>query len=243
MAGCCAKRTLFAFNSGSFLYGNSEWFMLIELVFAENSCLTTLGYSSFTGCSNLQRITNGLPGTLLILEDYAFCHCSSLHEQLVIPPNVTRLGHSLFCFCSKLTSVVFQPLITVTTLGIGDGCFQFCSGLLSVDLSEGIDEYGNLLFYSCISLNRIIIRAPNVRFGTNVFRGCSLSLTIEAYPWLYPKIFASMNNNPSLIYRNFHQYHHRILGEATITDDGVVTRQHPNGRRRRQLHKRQRLQQ
>ena len=200
-----------------------------------------IGHSSFSGCRNLQRITNGFPETLLIIDDFAFYICTALHGQLVIPPNVTRLGRDSFALCPSLTSVVFEPSTTATTLGLGPWCFNYCTGLLSVDLSEHIDEYGNSLFYYCTSLNRIIIRSSNMRFGDEDFRNCPSSLTIEAYPWLYPKIFQSLNNDPSLIYRNFHQYHHRILGEAKIADDGVVTRQHPNGRRRRQLHKRRRI--
>ena len=239
---------------------------LIELVVPENSCLTTIGHSYFNGCSNLQRITNGLPTTLLIIDRSAFSlctalkgplvippnvtflgksvfyECTSLNGQLIIPPNVTFFGELSFATCASLTSVVFQPSITATTLGIGDGCFFNCTGLVSVDLSGRTDELENDVFRYCTSLNHITMRATNVRFGTHVFLGCSSSLSIEAYPWLYPKIFASMNLNPSLIYQTFHQYHHRILGEAKIADDGVVTRQHPNGRRRRrQLHKRSRL--
>lgn len=214
---------------------------LIEIVVPDDSCLTMIGIDSFMGCINLQRITNGLPATLLIIDKFAFSECRALHGQLVIPPNITRLGDQSFSFCSKLTSVVFQSSTTATTLEIGNDCFTFCTELLSMDLSERIDELVDTLFYYCSSLNRIIIRSSNMRFGNGGFQGCPSSLTIEAYPWLYPKIFASMHNNPSLIYRNFHQYHHRILGEAKIADDGVVTRQHPNGRRRQQLHKKQRL--
>ena len=214
---------------------------LIEIVVPEDSCLRMIGISSFYWCTNLQRITNGLPTTLLIIDRSAFYGCAALKGPLVIPSNVIRLGMEAFAFCASLTSIVFEPSTATTTPGIGPLCFSNCTGLLSVDLSERIDEYGNFSFYNCTSLKRIIIRAPSVRFGTEIFSGCSSLLTIEAYPWLYPKIFASMNNNPSLIYQTFHEYHHRILGEATIADDGVVTRQHPNGRRRRQLHKRQRL--
>ena len=221
---------------------------LIEIVVPEGSCLATIGRSSFSGCWNLQRITNGLPETLLIIHHYAFYHCSSLHGQLVIPQNVTTLGRDSFVRCASLTSVVFEPSTTATTLGLGDYCFSYCNGLVSVDLSERTDELEDDVFRYCTSLNYIIIRSSNVRFGTEVFLGCSSSLTIEAYPWLYPAIFASMdkaniydNNHPSLIYQTFHRYHQRILGEAKIAADGVVTRQHPNGRRRRQLHKRQRL--
>ena len=288
---------------------------LIEIVVPKDSCLTTIGHASLNGCSNLQRIANGFPTTLLIIDGYAFSlctslkgplvippnvtflgksvfyDCTSLNGQLIIPPNVTFLGDTSFANCASLTSVVFEPstttvattatTTTTTTLGIGELCFLNCTGLVSVDFSERIDEYGNALFHNCSSLNRIIIRSSdmNMRFNSSSFHSgeCSSSLTIEAYPWLYPKIFASMDNShtgtrhynpsydPSLVYQTFrqyhhrilsasarigrrrrtlvliHQYHHRILAEVTIAADGVVTRQHPNGRRRQQLHKRQRL--
>ena len=43
------------------------------------------------------------------------------------------------------------------------------------------------------------------------------------YPWLYPKLFEAMHDDPSFIYKLFHQYHDQIL-EASIPmeneDDG-----------------------
>ena len=186
-----------------------------------------------------------IPPNVTFLGNSSFYHCISLNGHLVIPPNVTFLGSYSFYYCAALTSVVFQPsTTTATTLRIGQTSFGSCTGLVSVDLSERIDELEDNVFLCCTALNRVIIRASNIRFNYRVFGGCSSSLTIEAYPWLYPKIFESINNDSSLMYQNFHQFHHRILREVKFTDDGVVTRQHSNGRHRRrerQLHKRQRL--
>ena len=274
---------------------------LIEIVVPKNSVLTHIRLTAFYGCINLQRITNGLPETLLMIEDYAFNICKALHGRLVVPPNVTFLGRRCFCECSALISVVFQHSITSATVGtqntsveLGESCFEECvvlrsvrlppnllaipawcfglcraladifipklvrairwaafykcSNLRSMDLSKNnnLEAVGDEVFGYCHSLTSIVIRSlsSNIQFGNNVFDGCSLLSSIQVYPWHFTKIFEAMNGDPTFIYKFFHQYHHQILeGEEAAL--GMVTRQHPNGRRRRiQRHpqKRQRLQ-
>ena len=46
--------------------------LLIELVVPTNSVLTWIRRLAFHYCKNLQQITNGLPETLLMIDDYAF---------------------------------------------------------------------------------------------------------------------------------------------------------------------------
>ena len=242
---------------------------LIELVVPKNSVLTHIRHDAFYDCNNLQRITNGFPETPLILEDYAFGWCRSLHGRLVIPPKVRRLGEQCFLWCSALTSMVFEAstsatvgtsphiavvlgsycfarctelqflrlpstLITIPTecfLGcvnltdilipksvqnIGRSSFKECRTLRSMKLSNTVEEVRQRAFEHCTSLERISIggSSSQIRFGPNIFQGCSSLSIIKMYPWLYPKLFEAMRYDPSFIYKFFHQYHHQILGET-----------------------------
>ena len=251
---------------------------LIELVVPKNSVLTHIRRNAFFECTNLQRITNGFPETLLILEAFAFAHCSSLHGRLVIPAKVRRLGFQCFSWCSALTSVVFEASTSATvetppqtTVVLGGACFERCTelqfvrlsatlitipqdcfsrcvkltdilfpksvqtiggwsfrecrNLWSMELSNTVEEVSRSAFENCTSLERISIggSSSQIRFGPNIFRGCSSLSTIQMYPWLYPNLFEAMHDDPSFIYKLFHQYHDQIL-EASIPmeneDDG-----------------------
>lgn len=242
---------------------------LIELVVPKNSVLTHIRHDAFYDCNNLQRITNGFPETPLILEDYAFGWCRSLHGRLVIPPKVLCLANYCFRACSALTSVVFEASTSATvgtsrqnTTVLGNACFsgctelQFvrlpptlltvpsecfedcvnltdilipnsvqrirrrsfrgCHNLRSMNLSNTIEEVNQKAFVNCTSLERISIgvSSSQVRFGPNIFRGCSSLSTLQMYPWLYPKLFEAMHDDPSFIYKFFRQYHDQILEET-----------------------------
>jgi hypothetical protein len=242
---------------------------LIELVVSKNSVLTHIRRDAFHGCTNLQRITNGFPETLLIVEDYAFFYCTALYGRLVIPAKVMRLGLQCFLACSALTSVVFEASTSATvgtpsqtTVVLGNKCFRYCTelqfvrlpprlitiphacfedcvnltdiliptsvqiierrsfrecrNLRSIELSNTIERLGEHAFHNCTSLERIRISVSSsqVQFGANIFQGCSSLSTIQIYPWLYPKLFEAMHDDPSFIFKFFHRYHDQILEET-----------------------------
>ena len=165
---------------------------LIELVVPKNSVLTHIQHDAFYGCNNLQRITNGFPETLLIVEDYAFCLCRALHGRLVIPPKVRRLGFQCFLWCSALTSVVFEAS-TSTTVGtsphmavvLGSYCFARCTQLKFVRLPPTLITIPTECFLGCINLIDILIPKSVQQIGRRSFKECrnlrsmELSDTVE----------------------------------------------------------------
>jgi len=62
------------------------------------------------------------------------------------------------------------------TTSIGDYAFNRCSGLTSIDISDGVTSIGNSAFYGCSGLTSISIPNSVTSIGTGAFNGCS-SLT------------------------------------------------------------------
>ena len=178
------------------------------------------------------------------LNNISYCENTTHFRGTGWPPNLLAIPAWCFGGCRALADIVIPKLVRA----IREAAFYNCSNLRSIDLSKNnnLEEMGVLVFGHCYSLTSIVIRSmsSNIQFGNKVFDGCSLLSSIQVYPWHFTKIFEAMNGDPMFIYKFFHQYHHQILeGEEAAL--GMVTRQHPNGRRRRiQRHpqKRQHLQ-
>ena len=165
---------------------------LIELVVPKDSILTHIRRVAFNGCENLQRITNGFPETLLIIEDDAFCSCRALHGRLVIPPKVLRLGRHCFLACSALLSVVFETSTSATVgtppqtaVVLGMNCFARCAELQFVRLPPTLLTIPSHCFTGCVNLTDILIPNSVQRIEVYSFMDCrnlrsmELSDTVE----------------------------------------------------------------
>ena len=164
--------------------------------------------------------------------------------RLIIDPsctNMTVIPSRCFQGCYSLVDIVIPGTVrTIQSLAFAD-----CLALSVVDLPESVIAIGEEAYQNCSVLARVTIRPSTnaVQVGRNASGRCLSLSTIKVYPWQFPTIFAAMNDDPSFIYKFFHQYHHQILDEEA--EVGMVTRQHRNGRRRqrqRSPQKNQRLQ-
>ena len=199
-----------------------------------------VGQECFSNCEALTSVVFQSSSTTaaVVLCEYAFHGCSEL-RFVRLPPSLLAIPACCFAECLALTDIPIPKSVRK----IGGWSFAFCKNLRSMELSDNIDELGRTSFFNCKSLEQIIIRSSssNLRFGDDVFDSCPLLSTIKVYPWHFPKIFEAMNNDPSFIYKFFHQYHDQIFEEEA--EVGVITRQHRNGRRRRrQRHQHQKRQ-
>ena len=145
---------------------------IIELVVPKTCAVTRIQMNAFSHCNNLQRITNGLPETLLILEEYAFASCSSLHGHLVVPPNVTLLGYGCFLNCYALTSVVFQPSTSTATVVLHGSVFRYCIRLRFVRLPQTLITIPAYSFSNCHSLTDIPIPESVRKVQESSFVNC-----------------------------------------------------------------------
>ena len=69
---------------------------IIENIFEKK--VTKIGYRAFSYCG-ITEVT--IPDSVMIIDDCAFCDCSSL-KSLKIPKNVERLGDAVCSDCNSL---------------------------------------------------------------------------------------------------------------------------------------------
>ena len=160
------------------------------------SSVTSIGDSTFEGCSALVSVT--IPLSVTSIGDYAFNRCRLL-ARLVIPSSVTSIGHRAFAYCSSLASLEIAS--SVTSIGdcafrntslasltippsvtsIGDGTFYDCTLLISVAIPPSVTSIGDCAFYDCRSLASLTIPSSVTRINMSTFNGCS-SLVSLAIP-------------------------------------------------------------
>ena len=89
-------------------------------------------------------------------------------EDITIPNNVTRIGHSAFYYCSNLTNIDIPDSVT----SIGFYAFGYCSGLTSVTIGNSVPNIDDKAFLSCMELSSVSIGKNVHRIGRNAFYNC-----------------------------------------------------------------------
>ena len=152
--------------------------------------ITTIGDYAFYGCSGLKEvnfcINDDLETYLAKGHVYINVDCDikyylndkEITSSIVIPSNVTSLGHFVLQNCSGLTSVTLPTGITE----IGGGAFYNCRGLTSLNLPACITSIGGRAFYGCSGLTSLTIPDGVTKIGVCTFSNCSYltSLTIPS---------------------------------------------------------------
>ena len=81
---------------------------LTNVTVEENSILTTIGDSAFSGCSSLINIQ--IPNTVITIGNRAFSSCSKL-TRVILPDNITQIGEYAFSYDYKLTEVEYKNVV------------------------------------------------------------------------------------------------------------------------------------
>ncbi|MCC8161014.1 MAG: leucine-rich repeat protein, partial [Oscillospiraceae bacterium] len=164
----------------------------------DGQTITAIGASAFEISENGENIESvTLPDTVTTIEEYAFCHCTSLAE-IILPETLTTIGDAAFASCTSLTEITLPE--TVTTIGESafDGCksltiitlpsglteinnevFASCTSLETIDLPDTVTSIGSMTFYCCISLNEITLPSELTEIDTYAFSGCASLETID----------------------------------------------------------------
>ena len=150
----------------------------------------SIGYNAFLNVKNIVYEGNatGSPWGALTVNgtfdgDYIYDTESSLtvytgtDAAVVIPDEVSTIGHNAFAGNETVTSVEIPESVTE----IGDGAFNGCSNLESVELPKSVESIGNETFANCTSLESVEIPESVKEIGGSAFNGCS-SLTAIQIP-------------------------------------------------------------
>ena len=120
---------------------------------------------AFAECKALQRVD--IPGSVIAIGERAFESCTSLTEA-VIGDGTKYLGEYVFCDCDNLCAVTLPD--SITQIGI---CAFLSSGVVSVDLPDGLTEISDRLFDSCAYLTSVQIPDGVTKIGSSAFAYCS----------------------------------------------------------------------
>ena len=161
----------------------SSYETITNVVLAQGS--TSIEEKVFMGCVDLSSIT--IPNSVVEIKGYAFCYCSGL-TAISIPDSVITIGERAFYDCGDelfdRTTVPGVFLVDGWAVGSEDnvrdldltgirgiaGCaFEFCQGLESVSLGDGLASICERAFLRCDSIKEIVVPGSVVLIGDNAF--------------------------------------------------------------------------
>ena len=167
--------------------------------------VTSIQPWTFTNCCSLTSID--IPNSVTSIGEVAFYGCNGL-KSLTLGKSVRSIHPRAFSDCSALTTISVDPantyfdsrdncnavietasntlrvgckntIIPNTVTAIGEGAFEGCSHLTSIDVPNSVTSIGNYAFRACSELTSIVIPNSVTSIGINAFGSCSSLTSID----------------------------------------------------------------
>ena len=117
--------------------------------------VTEIGYSAFTKCGGIVRIT--IPNSVKTINKFAFYDCWSL-ERISFGNGVITIDEGAFRDCTSLSNVEIPNSVT----SIGTQAFERCIGLRSLTIGTSVTYIGSSAFNGAhTNLSSIIVASAN----------------------------------------------------------------------------------
>lgn len=141
--------------------------------------VVSMGEETFRGCGRLVKAS--LPGSLKKLPERCFEQTYNL-ERVTLGEGMEEIDNIAFWWNpggSAMTSCLKEVVLPSTMKRLGNKAFG-CSGLQSVVIPENLTEYGEIPFYSCQRLSKVIMKGvpKEGKLPDRMFSGCPIE-TLE----------------------------------------------------------------
>lgn len=133
-----------------------------------NALITTETNTLYLGCKNTT-----IPNSVTSIGYNSFYGCSDL-SSITIPSNVTNLGEGAFKDCTGLKDVDISDKVATLAKSV----FEGCTSLTSVSIPSGVTTIENNAFSGCTALNSVVIGSNVESISRSAFAGCSGLVTI-----------------------------------------------------------------
>ncbi len=110
-------------------------------------------------------ITVNIPATVVSIADNAFDGCTNL-KNISFPESLKSVGNYAFRYCA------FTNIDLPAGVNFGNGVFENCDKLTSINISDGVTAIGDELFIGCSGLVDVVIPAGVVSIGVGAFSSC-----------------------------------------------------------------------
>lgn len=148
----------------------------------EGHAVAAVGTLAFEYCTSLQEVV--IPEGVTAIGENAFFGCDAL-MHVTLPLSLTALADNPFAYCGQLLTIdvpAEHPTLAVIDEALYDAHRLVCwpMGLMTArcEIPDGTQSIGEHAFFSCDSLQEVLIPASVSEIAAEAFLDCSPTLTL-----------------------------------------------------------------